>query len=225
MIEEFIEDFVAQAKDFREGLYKALELGDKDKLKIFSHKLKGVAANLRIEDALESLTTINTSENNDEIKVELDNFYQIISKLSDEPIENFTTATEKIHPTVIDDISPLEIEDTDFNNSEKSDFELEFKEELEDDFELGFKDDPVTVNVQTTTDKQAHQDIPELADDDFLLHLDEDDDTKDNLPDIEFNEDPLDIENELSDEVFQTPHISYSKEDVAYDIGIDQDFL
>ena len=111
LIEEFIEDFIAQAKEFREPIYKAFEEGDKDQVKVLSHKLKGVAANLRIEDAFEVLTTINTSEDQDEIKINLSRLYKIIAKLSGEevvaqpaqPMPNAQSQAEMLADKELDD--------------------------------------------------------------------------------------------------------------------------
>ncbi len=81
LIEEFIGDFIQQAYDFKDGLYSAVDNEDHETLKNLSHKLKGVAANLRIEDAFEALRIINTSTDTMEIQSNLDIFYSIISKL------------------------------------------------------------------------------------------------------------------------------------------------
>ena len=81
LIEEFIGDFIQQAYDFKDGLYSAVDNEDHETLKNLSHKLKGVAANLRIEDAFEALRIINTSTDTTEIQSNLDIFYSIISKL------------------------------------------------------------------------------------------------------------------------------------------------
>ena len=81
LIEEFIEDFIAQAKEFKDGLYKAIEEEDMNNLRILSHKLKGVAANLRIEDALDVLVKVNTSDDLKVVKTNLNYFYTIIKKL------------------------------------------------------------------------------------------------------------------------------------------------
>ncbi|MDD2356745.1 MAG: hypothetical protein PHX13_02390 [Thiovulaceae bacterium] len=95
LIEEFIGDFIQQSYDFKEELYTRLANDELSDLKLLSHKLKGVAANLRIEDAFEVLSIINTSSNMDEIRATLDHFYKIISKLEGKelPIE---PDTEKI---------------------------------------------------------------------------------------------------------------------------------
>ncbi len=86
LIEEFIQDFIGQAKEFKNNLYKALDEQDLDTLRILSHKLKGVAANLRVEDALKALTTVNTSDDLKSIEDDLHTFYKIISKLANEEI-------------------------------------------------------------------------------------------------------------------------------------------
>ncbi len=89
LIEEFIGDFIQQSYDFKEELYTHLANDELSDLKLLSHKLKGVAANLRIEDAFEVLSIINTSSNMDEIRATIDHFYKIISKLEGKelPIE------------------------------------------------------------------------------------------------------------------------------------------
>lgn len=81
LIQEFIGDFIQQSHDFQGDLFDATMRGDMNNLKILSHKLKGVAANLRIEDAFECLSIINTSEDIIEIEANLKYFYQIINKL------------------------------------------------------------------------------------------------------------------------------------------------
>jgi len=81
LIQEFIGDFIQQAYEFKEELFEVVLKGDMNNLKILSHKLKGVAANLRIEDAFETLSNINTSNDPVEIEANLKYFYSIISKL------------------------------------------------------------------------------------------------------------------------------------------------
>lgn len=81
LIQEFIGDFILQSNEFKEELFEAALKGDMNNLKILSHKLKGVAANLRIEDAFETLSIINTSNDPIEIEANLKYFYKIIAKL------------------------------------------------------------------------------------------------------------------------------------------------
>ena len=115
LIEEFIEDFIAQAKEFKEELYKSVEEEDVNNLRILSHKLKGVAANLRIEDALEVLTTANTSDDLNVVKQNLDYLYIIIKKLD----------TEETQEDIIAETLTVKEEIT---NSE-DEFILDFKDE------------------------------------------------------------------------------------------------
>lgn len=82
LVEEFIQDFISQANSFKDDLYEHIETNNISNLKIQSHKLKGVAANLRVEDALDALTIINSSDNIDEIIININRFYKIIAKLS-----------------------------------------------------------------------------------------------------------------------------------------------
>jgi len=95
LIEEFIQDFIAQAGDFKPELYASLNDGDIDNVKTLSHKLKGVAANLRIEDAFEVLALINATPDIAVIQTNLDLFYKIIAKLAGEEIDEVVTVEEE----------------------------------------------------------------------------------------------------------------------------------
>ncbi|WP_321779168.1 Hpt domain-containing protein [Sulfurimonas sp.] len=120
LIEEFIQDFINQAEEFKISLYDSLNSDDIDKVKILSHKLKGVAANLRIEDAFEVLTTINTSDNTDKIKTNIDTFYLIVEKLSGKT----------------------------FKQAKPSPVQEEEEEEVDDDLILSFKDEDEKIQEQ-----------------------------------------------------------------------------
>ena len=188
LIEEFIEDFIAQAKEFKDELFSSLDQNDLDNIKVLSHKLKGVAANLRIEDAFNTLSIINTSSDILEVEKYLNIFYKIIAKLSGEEIAT-TQATPNETTQVIEesieedddlygdnlviDFKPedsnakseeIQSNDKDINND---DINLEISEETpvqEDDedlyldFEVDVKDSDVPEKIE----------MLELADDDFL---------------------------------------------------------
>ncbi|MBD3798822.1 MAG: hypothetical protein IE883_02715, partial [Epsilonproteobacteria bacterium] len=94
-------------------LFEATLKGDLNNVKILSHKLKGVAANLRIEDAFETLSIINTSNDTVEIEANLKYFYTIIAKLEwKEAVSTNSTPVETPHieeiaaskPSLDDDI-------------------------------------------------------------------------------------------------------------------------
>ena len=103
LIEEFIGDFIQQAHDFRDELYESVAKEDLDNVKILSHKLKGVAANLRIEDAFEVLAIINTSNEIPEIEANLHQLDRIVAKLEGKDPDVVETtgsmATEEAVPT------------------------------------------------------------------------------------------------------------------------------
>ena len=82
LIEEFVEDFISQANHFKDDLYDAISTTDFTNIKSLSHKLKGVAANLRIENALELLTNINHSDSIADVKKDIDIFYKIVTILA-----------------------------------------------------------------------------------------------------------------------------------------------
>lgn len=216
LVEEFIGDFVAQANEFKHEMYESLNNGEYANVKTLSHKLKGVAANLRIEDALETLSVINTSKEINEIRTNLDTFYKIISKLSGEKILVDKTANEtKTKETASEETLPKDDE-----------MKLEFK--IDDDF----KDSEVP--------KKIH--MPELADDDFLNQDNKEKIEIDNFMNIETmsDEEARSLQNEsieledieLLDEHnmqdnnnfldigFDTLHTPYNKEKAAKEIGI-----
>lgn len=81
LIEEFIGDFIQQAHEFKGDLMEAAMKEDFDEVHVLSHKLKGVAANLRVEDAFEVLSIVNNSRDAVEIEANLKHFYRIIAKM------------------------------------------------------------------------------------------------------------------------------------------------
>lgn len=112
LIEEFIGDFIDQAHEFKDDLYASVNAQDYDNVQILSHKLKGVAANLRVEDAFDVLSVVNTSKDNEEITPNLDQFYKIIAKLEGKEIEETPApvAAAPITEPVIEE-APLAIEE------------------------------------------------------------------------------------------------------------------
>ena len=197
LIEEFIQDFIAQAGDFKPELYSSLDEGDVDNVKTLSHKLKGVAANLRIEDAFEVLTVINTTSDLEVIRTNLDLFYKIIAKLAGEEVQEEVTEEVAIE-------EPVEIQTT--LEPEVVEKEEEKEQEENDEFTLEFKDAEPTVQEPTTdTEKTAVDD--EIS--------------------IEFKDDDMPLEIELSEDETPTEtaapkiEINYSKEKIANEIGLD----
>ena len=87
LIEEFIGDFIKQAHEFKEQLFTAIENNDFDNIKVLSHKLKGVAANLRIEDSFEVLRNVNETSDVKECEANLKKFYLTVAKLEGKDIE------------------------------------------------------------------------------------------------------------------------------------------
>ncbi len=229
LIEEFIEDFIAQAKEFKDELHSSLNKGDTDNIKILSHKLKGVAANLRIEDAFNTLSIINTSSDINEVEKYLHIFYKTIAKLSGEKIEAPQAPVVPVKAVAIEEeieeIPTIKIE----KETQEDDDDL-----YGDDLILDFKEDSTTDKVEVETPKEE---------DDDDLYLDFDIDIKDSeapqkiempeLDDIADIDDLLSIDEEflIKEEVEEVeeveieilPEINYSKELIANEIGLDQE--
>ena len=81
-IEEFIQDFINQAYEFKDELYASLGNNDLDNIQALSHKIKGVAANLRMQEALDTISIVNSSSDTGEIEASLETFYKVVDKLA-----------------------------------------------------------------------------------------------------------------------------------------------
>lgn len=106
LIEEFIGDFIKQAHEFKDQLFAAVDDEDFDNIKILSHKLKGVAANLRIEDSFELLRTINDTSDIEECKANLKKFYLTIAKLEGKDPKEVEQELEKNSTEELYDLTP-----------------------------------------------------------------------------------------------------------------------
>ncbi len=142
LIEEFIEDFISQAIEFKDKLYNAIATNDIIELQALSHKLKGVAANLRVQDALEILDKLNKAKDFTTSKKDLDTFYKIISKLSGKEILTLDSKheDEAIELEFQDDedeiLEIIDEEDTPQIISDEISIDDETPEEPQDDFTL-----------------------------------------------------------------------------------------
>jgi len=201
LIEEFIEDFIAQAKEFEPQIYNSIEEGDIDTVKSLSHKLKGVAANLRIEDAYETLSKVSATSDMGVAHENLNIFYKIIAKLSGE-----TPQAEEI-------IQPLDI-------SEKEEQKKEKEEETVDDLKLELLD--IDNSIEIAEEDEEPKEEPTIEEDDLKIEpleiKDDDVPEKINLP--ELADDNFIPEDNLASKK-ETFH--YSKKEAAQEIGLDQE--
>ncbi len=206
LIEEFIQDFIAQAKEFKDELYSSLDEGDTDNVQILSHKLKGVAANLRIEDAFNTLSIINTSSDISEVGKYLNIFYKIIAKLSGEEIQASQPAatqsdTQESAPMIPEDNDDDFGDDLllDFKTAEEAEAEVEVEKEAEVEKEEDEEDDDLYLDfdVAVKDSEVPHKiEMPELADDDFLNDSTEDEDIMDIDDLLSIEEDELEVKEE-----------------------------
>jgi HPt (histidine-containing phosphotransfer) domain-containing protein len=259
LIEEFIQDFINQAYEFKDELYQSLDEGRLDNVRILSHKLKGVAANLRIEDAFDVLVTVNTSDDVNKILLNLNRFYKIIAKLAGEEIPQeqslASTAPSSNEEDFAQEDFALDIEEEGFALDLKEeetkpketaelpedDFALDFKEEEtkqeeeEEDLYLDYNTEALENESFAVNDSEVPEkiEIAELADDDFVHTLDEEETSQTledpkldlDLEDEIFAEDvePLEIQEEEALKELQSEppyHSSYDKSVVASEIGL-----
>ena len=78
LIEEFLNDFIEQAKEFKQNIYSAIKERNIYRLKELINKLYGVARNLDIENLVNVLGSINQSRNLEDIKEKVDLFYGLM---------------------------------------------------------------------------------------------------------------------------------------------------
>jgi len=181
LIEEFIGDFIQQAHEFKEEIFDANNKEDLDEVKILSHKLKGVAANLRIEDAFEVLSIVNTSEDSAEIEANLKQFYKMVSKLEgkevieevpastpiaeetiedsfalDEDLNAFDSVAETSEDIVVNSDTEEDIYDFNINDNSHEEVELPPMPTLDDDiysFDLVQEEDKIPAQTASTEDE------------------------------------------------------------------------
>ncbi|BBG65126.1 hypothetical protein NNO_0423 [Hydrogenimonas sp.] len=82
LILEFVNDFIEQAREERSSFEEAYEDGDINRLNEVAHKLKGVAANLRIEDMKQLMENVQHAKNPKEVEKELIEFYHKLAALT-----------------------------------------------------------------------------------------------------------------------------------------------
>lgn len=251
LVEEFIQDFIAQAHEFKPELYEALDAGRMDNLRMLSHKLKGVAANLRIEDAYDALVTINTSDDVDLVKHTLDRFYNfIIKKLAGEEVKAVSAPqaeTPKQEQPQEETIS-LDLEDEialETPSEEKSTEEIMQLPEEEEKIELDLDEDLFAEKEETfqpesqqPEEEKLELDLEEEEEVPLELSLDEDeeqplelalDEEKEEekislLEEESEEEEPLELFQEDEDkveEVLEAEKIEIDKEHIASELGID----
>jgi hypothetical protein len=191
LIEEFIGDFIDQAHEFHDDLYASINANDFDNVQILSHKLKGVAANLRVEDAFDTLSVVNVSKDTEEILPNLNHFYKIIAKLEGkEIVEESAPAPEEAAKGPETPIVDVEEEEYDISIKQPENEPLLIDEEVNTN-EL--YDDLLA------TDETAEQDDDIYGDD--LLHT----------PDTSFEPDaspsstPADLDDDLYDDLLGAP--------------------
>ena len=110
LIEEFIGDFIDQAHEFHDDLYASIETADFDNVQILSHKLKGVAANLRVEDAFDVLSVVNHSKDPEQVLPNLNHFYKIIAKLEGKELPQESAAPAPTpEPAAEPDLSDIDM--------------------------------------------------------------------------------------------------------------------
>ncbi|MBU0631062.1 hypothetical protein KKA17_00285 [bacterium] len=173
LIEEFIGDFIQQSYDFKDDLYKNVLNDDLEAVKLLSHKLKGVAANLRIEDAFEVLSIINSSDNMDEIRANLDHFYTIIAKLEGKAPILTQDNVEPLHVESIEEIPQEELYTVDLKDDLEDTQEhiLEESSDEDDLYHIGIKYDdnePITLENHNFDEKDDFNEKEQFKDDDKI---------------------------------------------------------
>lgn len=245
-IQDFVNDFIMQAKDFKPKLYEAVEHDDMIELKSLSHQLKGVAANLRIHDAQEILIQINKAEDFTYSLRDLDKFYNIISKLSGEEPE--VKKTEGVKPAPVIEEPSIEEKPADIkvdipeeNENEIEVAEIDLPEIDEDSLEINDNEDVIEINDDQDVVEISEIDLPEIAEDTLEINDTEDlleiNDDEEALEIKDISEDDFDLldeeqeeligtndQNDILDEIEELkPAQTYDKMGAANEIGLDEE--
>ena len=214
LIEEFIGDFIQQSYDFKEDLFESAAKNDFNNLHILSHKLKGVAANLRIDNAFETLSVINTSNDPVEIEANLKYYFDIILKLEGK--------------------EPLSLESSAADEPQKSPSAIT-EEAIDDIYSFGLKqyeDEPLMVQEEELTSSEASQptSTKEAVFEKELLDIEEPDSEEESTLEEIFpaQKDPFLTENKNTSESISevaAPKLEYDSVLVAESLGIEPDFM
>ncbi|WP_200763601.1 Hpt domain-containing protein [Nitrosophilus alvini] len=84
LITEFVKEFINQAIEYKPKFEELLSSENIEEIRNYSHKLKGAAANLRIEKAVEILSVINSSNDKKTLEEKLSEFYDFIKELKEQ---------------------------------------------------------------------------------------------------------------------------------------------
>lgn len=158
LIEEFIGDFIDQAREFHDDLFASVKAGDFDNVQNLSHKLKGVAANLRVEDAFDTLAVINSSKDIDEILPNLNYFYTIIAKLAGEEVPQAAFTNTPTQETVSTPSLQEETDDLNIEIKQPEDGPLLIDEET-----LPSSDDETYDNLLASSEEKTSTSEPSIA--------------------------------------------------------------
>ncbi|WP_373069555.1 Hpt domain-containing protein [Sulfurimonas sp.] len=213
-IQDFVNDFIDQAKDFKPKLYEAVEHDDMIELKSLSHQLKGVAANLRIHDAQDILIQINKAEDFTHSTQDLDKFYRIISKLAGEEPEvkaKVATPTPAVEDPIIEeqpaDINEETLDIDDIDTPEIDEDALEINDDEDEALEIADIDTP-EIDEDALEINDDEEDALEIADidtpeiDEDVLEINDDEEDALEIADIdtpEIDEDVLEINDDEED--------------------------
>ena len=232
LIEEFIGDFIKQAHEFKEQLFTAIANQDYDNIKGLSHKLKGVAANLRIEDSFEVLRNVNETSDIKECEANLKKFYITIAKLEgkdveevkrelDEPVqEELYDLTPKFEPVQEEEIlPPLDLPKLEEEIIQPLDLpELDEAEAFTAPIQLDTlsqETEPAAAAVDDSSDLYDFGLVTESSNEPLVV-LDDEEEILSDIQDFE-PESPADIEN--------TPLLTYDVNTAAAEIGLSADLV
>lgn len=235
LIDEFIGDFINQAYEFKDQIFNAVAQQDFDTIKVMSHKMKGVAANLRIEDSFEVLRNINESSDIKECEANLKRFYLTIAKLEGKDIEVAKAALEA--PT--EEVYDLNIEDDILVSDGDEIFEEEtFASIQEAPLELDSFEDELSLDLDLNDDHDQIETPSATLEDDDLYDFSLKSDSEEPLI---ISEEPADeilseineVEESVIDEIEETkttsrievPLLEYNINKAATEIGLNVDLV
>ena len=219
LIEEFIGDFIKQAHEFKDQLFRSINDTDFDNIKVLSHKIKGVAANLRIEDSFEVLRNVNETSDIKECEANLKKFYITIAKLEGKDIEEVKRELEKPVEEDLYDLTPK------FEQVQEEEIiqplnlpELDEEEASSEPVLLDTpyqETEPVTTTMDDSSDIYDFGLVAEKGNEPLIVL----DDEEEIISDIQ------DFEPEETDDIENTPVLTYDVNTAAAEIGLSADLV
>lgn len=231
VIEEFIDDFIEQAQSVKDELLTATHKKEFKSVEGISHKLKGVAANLRIEDSLEVLTKINSSHNQNELEVLINHFYNLIERLKESKTSTLNSEDD-VPEEILLDFDLNEGEDEKNTKEESSinadadvdmDVDVDVDMDMDMDVDIDDEESDLLLSINEDIPKENSIDANREEIEEPTQHIESDTLSLENFEEVPQNEDTPSIIDESDNLTIELPDLNFNPLQASQDMGIDME--